>query len=60
MGFELGSFTSRHSTSPISCDGFFEIQSRELFAWADFKPRSSLVAGITGVSHQHQADKNYY
>jgi hypothetical protein len=36
LGLELRAFTLSHSTNPIFCDGFFEIGSLELFAWAGF------------------------
>jgi hypothetical protein len=32
LRFELRAYTLSHSTNPLFCDGFFEIQSRELFA----------------------------
>jgi hypothetical protein len=32
LGFELGAYTLSHSTSPLFCDGFFEIGTGELFA----------------------------
>jgi hypothetical protein len=34
LEFELRAYTLSHSTSPCFCDGFFEIQSHELFAQA--------------------------
>jgi hypothetical protein len=41
LGFELRVYTLRHSTSAFLCWVFFEIEPRELFAWAGLKPRSS-------------------
>jgi hypothetical protein len=44
----------------VCVNGFIEIWSHELFAWAGFEPTillisASWVARITGVSHQHLA-----
>jgi hypothetical protein len=44
-----------HSTSHFIVLVFFKIGSGELFAWAGFKLWSSWVAGMTGMSHHHQA-----
>jgi hypothetical protein len=41
LGFELKSFTLGHSTSPVFCDGFFEIGSVKLFAQVGFELQSS-------------------
>jgi hypothetical protein len=42
LGFQLRTYTLRHSTSPFFVMGFFfEIGSQELFAWAGFEPQSS-------------------
>jgi hypothetical protein len=41
LGLKLRAYTLSHSTSPFFCDGFFEIGSLELFAWAGFEPQSS-------------------
>jgi hypothetical protein len=41
LRLEVRAYTLSHSTSPIFCDGFFEIGSRKLFAWAGFEPPSS-------------------
>jgi hypothetical protein len=40
VGLELRAYTLSHSTSPF-IEGFFEIESLELFSWAGFKLRSS-------------------
>jgi hypothetical protein len=55
LGFELRAFTLSHYTSPIFVMGFFEVGSRELFAWAGFEPCSPdlWVVRIIGVSHWH-------
>jgi hypothetical protein len=36
--FELRAYTLSHTTSPLFCDGFFKIGSRELSPQAGFKP----------------------
>jgi hypothetical protein len=38
--------------------GFFEIGFGELFVQSGFEPRSSLLARITGMSHQCPAFKD--
>jgi hypothetical protein len=56
LSLELRAYTLILSLSLFFVVGFFEIGSRELFAWTDFEPWSSWslppVARITGVSHQ--------
>jgi hypothetical protein len=55
LGFRLRTYTSSHSPV-LFCEGFFfKIGSHKLFAGAGFEPRSSWVAGITGVNHRHPA-----
>jgi hypothetical protein len=41
LELELRAFTLSHSTSPIFVKSFFEIGSRELFAWPGFELLSS-------------------
>jgi hypothetical protein len=38
LELELRAFTSSHSTQPYFCEGFFDIGSHKLFAWAGFEP----------------------
>jgi hypothetical protein len=41
LGLELRAYTLSHSTSPFFTMNFFEILSRQLFAWAGFELQSS-------------------
>jgi hypothetical protein len=61
LGIKLRPYT----LSPFIVMGFFEIGSRELFAWDWLQTvilliSASRVARITGVSHQHPAKQNFF
>jgi hypothetical protein len=60
LGLELMAFTLSHSTSPIFCEGFFEIWSHGTICLAGFELTSaSWVARITGMSHWRPASWSF-